>query len=95
MRRVHCGDGEAKFWLEPHIELANNCRVSRSRIKEVEQIIEDATMKSSALGTNTSPAEVTHISKHGVWLWRAAARVLCLTKISRGSGCARGKNPER
>ncbi|MEK6815226.1 MAG: DUF2442 domain-containing protein [Nitrospirota bacterium] len=25
-------------------------------------------MKSSALGTNTSPAEVTHISKHGVWL---------------------------
>ena len=37
---VHCGDGEAKFWLEPHIELANNCRLSRSRIKEVEQIIE-------------------------------------------------------
>jgi len=21
---VHCGDGEAKFWLKPYIELANN-----------------------------------------------------------------------
>ncbi len=25
-------------------------------------------MRSSALGTNTSPVEVTHISNHGVWL---------------------------
>src|SRR3972149_10310705 len=37
---VYCGDGEAKFWLEPHIELANNFRLSRSQLKEVEQIIE-------------------------------------------------------
>ncbi|MFZ5766266.1 MAG: DUF4160 domain-containing protein [Thermodesulfobacteriota bacterium] len=37
---VHCGDGEAKFWLEPHIELATNCRLSRSQIKEIENIIE-------------------------------------------------------
>jgi len=37
---VYCGDGEAKFWLEPHIELAKNVRLSRSQIKEIEQIIE-------------------------------------------------------
>ncbi len=38
---VNCADGEAKFWLEPHIELANNYRLSRGQLKEVEQIIED------------------------------------------------------
>ena len=37
---VYGGDGEAKFWLEPHIELANNYRLSRSQLKEIEQIIE-------------------------------------------------------
>jgi hypothetical protein len=37
---VHCGDGEAKFWLEPHIELAKNFHLSRGQIKEIEQIIE-------------------------------------------------------
>jgi hypothetical protein len=25
---VYCGDGEAKFWLEPEIELARNYRLS-------------------------------------------------------------------
>ncbi len=38
---VYCGDGEAKFWLEPHIELARNFRLLRSQIKEIEQIIEE------------------------------------------------------
>lgn len=38
---VYCGDGEAKFWLEPDIELANNFRLSRKQIKEVEEIIEE------------------------------------------------------
>ena len=38
---VYCGDGEAKFWLEPHIELARNSRLSRSQIKGIEQIIEE------------------------------------------------------
>jgi len=37
---VYCGDGEAKFWLEPEIELANNHRLSRGQIKEIERIIE-------------------------------------------------------
>ena len=38
---VYCGDGEAKFWLEPDIELARNSRLSRSQIKGIEQIIEE------------------------------------------------------
>ncbi len=38
---VYGGDGEAKFWLEPHIELAANYRLSRSQLKEIEQIIEE------------------------------------------------------
>jgi hypothetical protein len=37
---VYCSDGEAKFWLEPQIELARNFLLSRSQIKEIEQIIE-------------------------------------------------------
>ncbi len=38
---VHCADGEVKFWLEPEIELSKNYRLSRKRLKEVEQIIEE------------------------------------------------------
>lgn len=38
---VYCADGEAKFWLEPHIELAKNFRLSRTQLREVEQIIEE------------------------------------------------------
>ncbi len=38
---VSCVDGEAKFWLEPHIELAVNYRLSRAQLREVEDIIEE------------------------------------------------------
>lgn len=37
---VYCSDGEAKFWLEPEIELSNNYQLSRAQIKQVEEIIE-------------------------------------------------------
>jgi len=43
--RIHVhvisGDGEAKFWLEPEIELAKNFRYSRKQIKEIEILIEE------------------------------------------------------
>jgi len=43
--RVHVhvisGDGEAKFWLEPEIELAKNFRYNRKQIKEIEILIEE------------------------------------------------------
>jgi len=40
--RVHvsCGDGEAKFWLEPEITLARNVQLSGLQLKEIGQLIE-------------------------------------------------------
>lgn len=37
---VICSDGEAKYWLEPDIELAKNYNISRSQLKEIDAIIE-------------------------------------------------------
>jgi len=36
---VYCGEGEAKFWLEPEIELERNYRLSRLQLKQIEEII--------------------------------------------------------
>ena len=38
---IYCQEGEAKFWLEPQIELAKNYRLSRKQLNEIEKIIED------------------------------------------------------
>jgi len=38
---VVSGDGEAKFWLEPDIELAKNYGYSRQQLKEIESLVED------------------------------------------------------
>ena len=38
---VYCGNGEAKFWLEPEIELAKNYRLSRLHLKQIEKVIEE------------------------------------------------------
>ena len=35
-----CADGEAKYWLEPDIELAKNYHLSRGQLKEIERLIE-------------------------------------------------------
>ena len=37
---VSCGDGEAKFWLDPEIELAYNYNLKRKQLREIETIIE-------------------------------------------------------
>ncbi|MDO8446247.1 MAG: DUF4160 domain-containing protein [Deltaproteobacteria bacterium] len=37
---VICSDGEAKFWLEPEIEMSKNYNLSRNQLKEIEKIIE-------------------------------------------------------
>jgi Domain of unknown function (DUF4160) len=43
--RVHvhayCGDGEAKFWLEPQVELAYNHSLNRKQLREIEAIIDE------------------------------------------------------
>ena len=36
---VHCADGEAKFWLEPQIELAQNYGLNDRQIRAVEALI--------------------------------------------------------
>jgi Domain of unknown function (DUF4160) len=38
---VYCGSGEAKFWLEPDIELAENFGLTRKQLAEVHAIIEE------------------------------------------------------
>ncbi len=38
---VVCADGEAKYWLDPNVELARNYSLSRSQLKEIEQLIEE------------------------------------------------------
>ncbi|MEX0730170.1 MAG: DUF4160 domain-containing protein [Aquisalimonadaceae bacterium] len=38
---VVSGDGEAKFWLEPELQLAKNYQYSRQQLKEIESLIED------------------------------------------------------
>ena len=35
------GDGEAKFWLEPDIELAKNYHYTRKQLKDIEKLIEE------------------------------------------------------
>jgi hypothetical protein len=43
--RVHihayCGDGEAKFWLEPKVELAYNHNLNRKQLGAIEAIIDE------------------------------------------------------
>ena len=34
-------EGEAKFWLEPEIELARNYGLTRRQLKEAEEIVEE------------------------------------------------------
>jgi hypothetical protein len=64
---VACPVGEAKYRLNPEIELAKNHGLSRLRLKEIEGIIRCIMKSSRARGKNAS-AEITHISGHGVWL---------------------------
>ena len=42
-RHVHvsCNDGEAKWWLEPEVELAYNHRMSSKQIRETEAIVRE------------------------------------------------------
>lgn len=38
---VICADGEAKFWLDPVVELARNFRLSEAQLREVKTLIEE------------------------------------------------------
>ena len=38
---VHAAQGEAKFWIEPKIELANNYDLNSRELKAVQRLIEE------------------------------------------------------
>ncbi len=38
---VYCGDGEAKFWIEPNVSLARNYGLSDNQINEIQKIVEE------------------------------------------------------
>jgi len=38
---IYCADGEAKYWLEPKIELAKNYRIPSRKLTKIEHIVED------------------------------------------------------
>ena len=38
---VYSADGEAKFWLEPEIQLANHYRLTNLQLKQAEELIEE------------------------------------------------------
>jgi hypothetical protein len=37
---VECEDGEAKFWLEPIVALADNFGLNKKKLLEIERIVE-------------------------------------------------------
>jgi len=38
---VHCADGEAKFWIEPVLELERSHGVSQKQLREMKKLIEE------------------------------------------------------
>ena len=38
---VFSGDGEAKFWLEPELQLAKNHRYNQKQLQEIQSLIEE------------------------------------------------------
>lgn len=38
---VISGDGEAKYWLEPEIELSRQSKYSNKQLKEIESLVEE------------------------------------------------------
>lgn len=38
---IICPEGEAKFWLEPTVELSVNCNLSAQKLGEIEKIVKE------------------------------------------------------
>lgn len=38
---IICPEGEAKFWLEPTVELSVNCNLSSQKLSEIEKIVKE------------------------------------------------------
>lgn len=38
---IHCAEGEAKFWTEPNIELANSHGLTQKQLNDIQKVIEE------------------------------------------------------
>jgi hypothetical protein len=38
---IYCPDGEAKYWMEPEIELANNYGLTEQQLAEIKKVLEN------------------------------------------------------
>ena len=65
---IQSAEGEAKYWLDPAIELARNHGLSGQDLSRIEDLIEEREREIGMPGPDTSEAEVTNISQHGFWL---------------------------
>ena len=65
---VHGENGEAKFWMEPNIDLAQNYGLSQPELSEVLRLIREREDVIRRTFTTTSAVEVMNVSKHGFWL---------------------------
>ncbi len=61
-------DGEAKFWLEPKIELALNQGLSEKQVSEALALVQAHHEEIPMLGIATSEIEVSVVSNKGFWL---------------------------
>jgi hypothetical protein len=66
---VQHADGEAKFWIDPVVELESNYGLKPKQVAEALKLVEGISMTSGTLGRSTSPTEVTNVSGHGFWLF--------------------------
>jgi hypothetical protein len=66
---IHCADGEAKFWLEPTVSLADNYGLSTKQLRENQELIEEHKDDIIRAGTSILEVEVLNISIHGIWLY--------------------------
>ena len=65
---MHCADGEAKFWLEPGIELAQTLGLNARQLRAVRSLIKVHEDDIRAAWTKHLAAEVTNVSAHGFWV---------------------------
>ena len=61
-------DGEAKFWLEPTISLANHSGLSKKDLNFYKKQLRSTKMKSLENGKSISNPEITNIPEHGFWI---------------------------
>ena len=65
---VHASSGEAKFWLEPKIELALGHGFNAQQISAALRLVEEHEDEIPQRGKSTLTVEVTNVSTHGFWL---------------------------